>query len=244
MRSDRVADLDQQGSLEEEMSDVTGLARWTDKAMVWEPFAPTRNVVDELKQQSSEKDSLFLEHGFDRHAVTEFVLNSVEPIRGPVLDIGTGKGLAAIGVAKRGHKVVTLDPDEDQIKTAITNAVGENLESMIEFHVADANDIPFEDESFNLIIMVDVIHHLENADNLLSEVSRVLAHGGRFVFCDFTDEGFAILDRIHGDNGHSHATQEDETVDGLVRGLHDHGLRCVSRDTRFYQYLVIAEKVV
>ncbi|MCK4537626.1 MAG: class I SAM-dependent methyltransferase [Candidatus Krumholzibacteria bacterium] len=225
------------------MSGMTGLARWTNKAMVWEPFEPTRNLIDELKATSSEKDRLFLDHGFDRHAVTDFVLDSVEPIRGPVLDIGTGKGLAAIGVAKRGHKVVTLDPDEEQIKTAITNTVGEDLASMIEFHIADVNDLPFEDESFNLAIMVDVIHHLENADNLLSEVSRVLVHGGRFVFCDFTDEGFAILDRIHGDDGHSHATMEGETVDGLVHGLHNHGLRCVSRDTRFHQYLVIAEKV-
>jgi ubiquinone/menaquinone biosynthesis C-methylase UbiE len=226
------------------MSDVTGLARWTDKAMVWEPFAPARSVIDELKKQNSEKDRLFLEHGFDRHAATDFVLDSVEPIRGPVLDIGTGKGLAAIGVAKRGHKVVTLDPDEDQLRTAITNAAGENIESMIEFHIADVNQIPFGDESFNLAIMVDVIHHLENTDNLLSEVSRVLAHGGRFTFCDFTDEGFAIMDRIHGADGHSHATQERETVDGLVRGLNDHGFRCVSRDTRFHQYLIIAEKVI
>ncbi|MBU8920766.1 MAG: class I SAM-dependent methyltransferase [Bacteroidales bacterium] len=226
------------------MSDATGLARWTDKAMVWEPFAPTRSVIDESKEKSSEKDRLFLEHGFDRHAVTDFVLDSAKPIRGPVLDIGTGKGLAAIGIAKRGHKVVTLDPDEDQIKAAITNAVGEKLESMIEFHVADVNDIPFKDESFNLAVMVDVIHHLKNADNLLPEVSRILAHGGRFVFCDFTDEGFAIMDRIHGDDGHSHATGEGETVDSLVRGFNDNGFRCVSRDTRFHQYLVIAEKVV
>lgn len=221
----------------------TGLAIWADGRMSWEPFLPDGKTIEELRKKRIDRDRTFLDHGIDRKALTDFVIDSAEPIEGPVLDLGTGKGFAAIELARRGHNVITLDPDREVVKIAVANAIADGLDPMIEFHVADANDIPFEDVSFNLVVMVNVLHHLEDAGNLLPEVSRVLAPGGKFLFCDFTDRGFEILGEIHGRDGNDHAHHGGETVESLADKLKDHGMICIGRDRRHHQDLVIAEKV-
>lgn len=50
--------------------------------------------------------------------------------------------------------------------------------------VADAHDIPVPDESFDAIVMLDVLHHLADLPKFFSEVQRILRPGGRCVMID------------------------------------------------------------
>lgn len=50
--------------------------------------------------------------------------------------------------------------------------------------VCDAQQLPFADASFGNIVMMDVLHHLESPLVFFKEAARVLAPGGRLIFCD------------------------------------------------------------
>ncbi|MFC1642025.1 methyltransferase domain-containing protein [Myxococcota bacterium] len=60
----------------------------------------------------------YLRLGHDRLAAARFVVEAAGPLREPAFDIGTGKGLLAIELARRGLEVLTLDIDAQERKLA------------------------------------------------------------------------------------------------------------------------------
>ena len=98
------------------------------------------------------------------------------------LELGCGSGffllnLIQAGVARRGS-VTDLSPG--MVKVATRN--GENLGLDIDGRVADAEGIPYEDNTFDLVVGHAVLHHIPDVELSLREVVRVLKPGGRFVF--------------------------------------------------------------
>lgn len=65
---------------------------------------------------------------------------------------------------------------------ALRNA--ENLGLDVDGRVADAETIPYEDDTFDLVVGHAVLHHIPDVEQSLREVLRVLKPGGRFVFAD------------------------------------------------------------
>lgn len=210
--------------------------------MAWMPAAARQDEVNEVVRRRAERDELFLRHGLDRASSTSFVIDTAEPLEERVLDIGTGKGLAAVELARRGARVTTVDLSENDLRAAYLLASSAGVEDRIEFHHADARTLPFGDDSFRLVTMINVVHHLEDAPAVLAEIARVLAPGGRLVMSDFTDRGFEILEGIHREERHVHDRREGATIDGLTGHFDRLGLRCRGRDSRFHQYVMVAEK--
>ena len=98
------------------------------------------------------------------------------------LELGCGSGffllnLIQAGVARRGS-VTDLSPG--MVKVATRN--GENLGLEIDGRVADAEGIPYDDNTFDLVVGHAVLHHIPDVELSLREVVRVLKPGGRFVF--------------------------------------------------------------
>ena len=208
------------------------------------PFEPPRSMQEEYRARRKERDRLFLEHGIDRAGMIEFVLGAAGEIRGPALDIGTGRGLTAVALARRGIRVATIDISEDDLKAAMAGAASEGAAGSIDFHLADANDLPFPDGSFRLVTMVNVLHHMETGASLLPEVSRVLVPGGKFVVADFDEEGFGILSKLHAGEGEEHKRLVVETIDGIAGKLPLHGLKAAGRLSGYCQDVLLAEKIV
>jgi len=209
-------------------------------------YRPTEPEVDEVLQNHKrhmERNALFLEHGIDRERGVGFIIDSAGPLRPPILDIGTGKGLTAIEVARRGVPVTSIDISEPELRMAFLNARAAKVDADILFHLADATMLPFDDDHFNLVTMVNVIHHAEEIPGIFNEVSRVLRPGGRFVVADFTDEGFEILAGIHEGEGRFHDRRNNMGMDDVAGMLPGYGLECRSRDSRFFEYVVTAEKL-
>ena len=98
------------------------------------------------------------------------------------LELGSGTGffllnLMQAGVAAKGH-VTDLSPG--MVEAAVRNGTGLGLD--VEGRVADAESIPYDDASLDLVVGHAVLHHIPDVELALREVLRVLRPGGRFVF--------------------------------------------------------------
>lgn len=95
-----------------------------------------------------------------------------------ILEVGTGEGQVARAMAAvHGATVVGVDPTANQIAEAVRRGGG------VEYHRAGAEDLPFEEASFDAVVCCLVFEHIDAVDAALAEVARVLRPGGRFVFC-------------------------------------------------------------
>ena len=99
-----------------------------------------------------------------------------------ILDIATGTGDLAISLAKTSaSKIIGLDISEGMLSVGRKKIEKLNLNKKIEMVLADSEEIPFEDASFDAITVAFGVRNFENLEKGLSEIYRVLKKGGIFV---------------------------------------------------------------
>lgn len=99
-----------------------------------------------------------------------------------ILDVGTGPGFFAINLALAGHEVTAVDVTEHMLWHAKANA--ESYGAQVNFVLHRGEELPFDDDSFDLIVSRNVVWNLEYPEQALSEWKRVLKPGGRMVYFD------------------------------------------------------------
>ncbi len=120
--------------------------------------------------------------------MADFVLSKFElGLGGPfprgvrVLEIGCGTGYAMLNLGLAGvlDEAWGCDISRGMLEVCRDNA--EKLGIRVHLEQADAERLPYEDESFDLVIGHAVLHHLPDLDASLREIRRVLRPGGRCV---------------------------------------------------------------
>jgi arsenite methyltransferase len=112
-----------------------------------------------------------------------------------VLDVGCGRGLMLIGVARRltSGSVVGVDlwQAEDQSGnhpgTTRANAVAEGVAERIEIQTGDARQLPFAADTFDAVVSSWALHNIyqpAGREQALREIVRVLKPGGRLLLLD------------------------------------------------------------
>ena len=96
-----------------------------------------------------------------------------------ILDVGCGGGLLSEEFAKSGAEVTGIDISENALKIAITHALENDL--TIDYKSGYAENIPANDNTFDVVICADCLEHVNNLEKVISEVSRVLKDSG--IFC-------------------------------------------------------------
>lgn len=93
-----------------------------------------------------------------------------------VLEIGIGAGTDLVNFARSGAILAGVDLTSAAIDYARQRLALENLEA--DLRVANAEQLPFPEHSFDLVYSFGVIHHAEHPEQVVREVRRVLAPGG------------------------------------------------------------------
>jgi len=96
-----------------------------------------------------------------------------------VLDVGCGAGVTPSFIAKRyGCRVVGVDISEGMIERSNERAKREGVADRVEFRVADAQDLPFEDDLFDAVICESVLAMVPDKPKAMHEYVRVIKPGG------------------------------------------------------------------
>ena len=100
-----------------------------------------------------------------------------------VLDVATGGGHAAFALAPQAAEVVALDLTRPMLEVAQKEAEARQLHT-IRFLQGDAQAIPCEDDSFDVVVCRQAAHHFPNVRQCVSEWVRVLKPDGRLLLID------------------------------------------------------------
>ncbi|NMB77269.1 MAG: class I SAM-dependent methyltransferase [Myxococcales bacterium] len=152
---------------------------------------------EELLRAFHARNVEYLRLGHDRLAAARFVVDAAIELRGPALDVGTGKGLLAIELARRGLEVVSIDVDDQERGLARLLADDAGLASRITFEDGNAAKLPYADGRFGCVAMTDVLHHLADPHPVLREMARVVNVGGILLIAEFDEQGFELVSRVH-----------------------------------------------
>lgn len=96
-----------------------------------------------------------------------------------VLDVGCGVGVTPCSIAKRyGCRVVGVDILDAMVKRSKERAKREGVMDRVEFRVADAQDLPFEDNLFDAVITESVTAFPKDKQKAVQEYARVTKPGG------------------------------------------------------------------
>lgn len=109
-------------------------------------------------------------NSFEKDALVRMLRNVV--MGGYILDLGAGTGRL---IKYLKGKIVAADISEEMLK------IMKKKFSKVEIVCADAENLPFKDGSFDLVVAAFLIVHLKNPEKCFSEVYRVLKDGGTFV---------------------------------------------------------------
>jgi len=105
-----------------------------------------------------------------------------EPV-GDALEIGAGTGYFTLNLAQLGliERATATDISPGMLATLDASAKDVGID--VRIVTTEAEDLPFEDESFDLVFGHAVLHHIPDLDRAFGEFFRVLRPGGALVFC-------------------------------------------------------------
>jgi SAM-dependent methyltransferase len=127
---------------------------WDEQVDAWERFARTPG------------------HDFFHEEINfPAFLELIPPPGRRTLDLGCGEGRVGAALAELGHSVIGVDSSPGMVALA-----SERHEAV----VGDAADLPFEDESFDLVVSYMSLMNFDHPEAAVAEVARVLEPRGRF----------------------------------------------------------------
>lgn len=117
-----------------------------------------------------------------------------------VLDVAGGTGDIAFRIVEasdRNAQATVLDINGSMLAVGQDRAVKRKLDTHVNFVEANAEELPFENATFDAYTIAFGIRNVPRIDRALSEAFRVLKPGGRFLCLEFSDVEMPVLDKVY-----------------------------------------------
>ena len=99
-----------------------------------------------------------------------------------ILDVGTGTGFLALLLAEMGYNVTGIDISRSMLEKSRQNA--DKMRLSVDFMHGDAEKLPFEDETFDIVVNRNLLWTMPHPMAAVDEWSCVVKSGGRLVLID------------------------------------------------------------
>lgn len=116
-----------------------------------------------------------------------------------ILDIASGTGDLAIMAAKKikDSSIIGADISEGMLQVGKQKILKLNLENQIKMQLADSENLPFENNTFDAVTVAFGVRNFENLDKGLQEIQRVLKKGGIFVVLETSVPTFPVIKQLY-----------------------------------------------
>ena len=142
------------------------------------------NAIREFYENRHDEDRRFADNPLEFIRSQEIIARYVTKPCLAIADIAGATGPYSYWLAEQGHEVHLLDLSDKHIELAKIKGKERGIE-LASLSCGDARQLPYEDESFDIVLLMGALYHLQNsADRMqcLGECRRILKPGGRAVF--------------------------------------------------------------
>jgi SAM-dependent methyltransferase len=115
-----------------------------------------------------------------------------------VADLGAGEGTLAQLLAQRAEKVIAVDLSPKMVEFGQNLAIQNGL-SNLEYRIGDIETPPIENNSLDLAVLSQALHHAEHPQRALDAALRILKPGGRLIVLDLLLHTFEEARQIYAD---------------------------------------------
>lgn len=157
------------------------------------PVIPNSGVIDfnaiKQRQQATWTSGDYALIGTTLQIVGETLAEAVDLRAGEVvLDVAAGNGNASLAAARRHARVISTDYVPQLLEKGAARASAEGFN--IEFRTADAEQLPFKDDTFDVVLSTFGAMFSPDHGRIAKEFLRVVRNGGRIGMTNWTPEGF------------------------------------------------------
>ena len=141
---------------------------------------------------------------FGRHYVpgrswkglAEMLLHLLPPL--VIADLGAGEGTVSQLFAQRAAKVIAVDNSEKMVEFGSDLARKHHLRNL-EYRLGDLESLPIEDDSVDLALFSQSLHHAQHPGQAVAEAWRILKPGGRIAILDLVRHHFEQAREMYAD---------------------------------------------
>lgn len=115
-----------------------------------------------------------------------------------ILDIATGTAdLAILASSLKPLNITGIDISEEMLKIGRKKISRKKLDDIIQLEIADSENIPFNDESFDACMVAFGVRNFENLEKGLNEIYRVLKKEGMIIILEFSKPSYFPIKQIY-----------------------------------------------
>ena len=119
-----------------------------------------------------------------RSFVPRFLRACPDPFRGEVLEIGSGAGWSSRRILETFPQVALTATDVDGATASNFEKLGKVYGQRLKFRQADVRELPFDRESYDIVVAIHAMHHVDDLPQAIRQLLRVLRPGGLIGFTD------------------------------------------------------------
>lgn len=165
------------------------------------------NNYEKIKQSFSAQAEKFATYHMSKTEYTDYLIRNIDAAGTEhTLEVAAGTCICGRAIAPYVNDVVCLDLTEEMLEQGKKLAHQDNIHN-ISFVVGNATSLPFEDETFDLVLTRLSLHHFTKPEIPFYEMQRVLKKGGKLVIWDMeatTEDLREINDSIETMRDKSH----------------------------------------